>query len=66
MGKYGDLIKGAKANQPKSTEDDPIVSLTIKVPRSYRQHWQVESKRNGSSVTQDVIKALTELYGLPE
>lgn len=73
-GKYGNLIKAAKQGKPKNAEpaaesksnlDDPVVSLTIKVPRSLRQHWSGQAKLNGSSITADIIEALTEKYGKP-
>lgn len=42
-----------------------LVSLTIKVPRSYRQHWQIEAKRLDRSVTSLIMDALQEKLGLP-
>lgn len=45
--------------------EEPSVSLTIKVPLSYRQHWQVEAKRRGTSVTSLIVEALTQELGLP-
>ena len=47
-------------------EEDAAVSLTIKVPLSYRQHWQIEAKRRRTSVTRLVVEALTKELGLPE
>ena len=73
-GKYGNLIKAAKQGKSKDVEpvsesknnpEDPVVSLTIKVPRSLRQHWSGQAKLNGSSITADIIEALTEKYGKP-
>lgn len=50
------------------TETDvaPPVSLTIKVPLAYRQHWQIEAKRRNTSVTSLIVQALEEKLGLPE
>ena len=48
------------------TEDEPAVSLTIKVPLSYRQHWQIEAKKRRTSVTSLVVEALSKELGLPE
>ena len=42
------------------------VSLTIKVPLSYRRHWQIEAKRRNTSVTSLIVEALREKLGLPE
>ena len=43
-----------------------IVSLTIKVPKSYRQHWQIEAKKQDTTVTKLIIEYLGESLGLPE
>lgn len=45
--------------------DDPLVSVTIKVAKSVRQHWQIESRRANTTVTADIIAFLTEKYGKP-
>lgn len=54
----------------KVSMDEPLeappVSLTIKVPRAYRQHWQIEAKRRNTSVTSLIVEALQEKLGLPE
>ena len=41
------------------------VSLTIKVPISWRQHWVAECKRSGKTLKEVVTEMLTEKYGLP-
>ena len=41
------------------------VSLTIKVPRSWRQHWVAECKREGKTLKEVVTEMLTEKYGKP-
>lgn len=46
--------------------DIPLVSLTIKVPLAYRQHWQIEAKRRNTSVTSLIVEALREKLGLPD
>ena len=46
-----------------NTEDQ--VSLTIKVPRALRQHWQIEAKKRGTSVTALIVDYFTEELGLP-
>ncbi|MEL6776517.1 MAG: hypothetical protein AAFO06_04610 [Cyanobacteria bacterium J06597_16] len=69
-GKYSGLI--GKAKEIKQTEPAPppveekIVSLTIKVPLSHRNHWQAESKRSGSTITADITEFLKSKYGLPQ
>ena len=41
------------------------VSLTIKVPRSWRQHWVAECKRSGKTLKEVVTEMLAEKYGKP-
>jgi hypothetical protein len=45
--------------------DDPLVSLTIKVPKSLRQHWQIETKKANTTVTQEIITFLSNRFGKP-
>ncbi|MDJ0633705.1 MAG: hypothetical protein QNJ34_11010 [Xenococcaceae cyanobacterium MO_188.B29] len=47
--------------QPEEKE----VSLTIKVPISWRQHWVAECKREGKTLKEVVTEMLTEKYGKP-
>ena len=73
-GKFTGAMKAVKAAKQQavkeevqnsvSTEDQ--VSLTIKVPRSLRQHWQVEAKKRGTSVTALIVDYFTEELGLPD
>lgn len=53
-------------NAVNNAEAEVQVSLTIKVPKSYRQHWQVEAKKRGTSVTSTIVTALEKEYGLPD
>ncbi|MBE9044540.1 hypothetical protein IQ255_08995 [Pleurocapsales cyanobacterium LEGE 10410] len=57
------------ANTENMTEAETVkekeVSLTIKVPRSWRQHWVAECKREGKTLKEVVAEMLTEKYGLP-
>ncbi len=79
-GKYRDLLKKAKQANQKSVDDnteiqetvkpeiqveEKEVSLTIKVPISWRQHWVAECKREGKTLKEVVTKMLTEKYGKP-
>ncbi len=41
------------------------VSLTIKVPISWRQHWVAECKREGKTLKEVVTEMLAEKYGKP-
>ncbi len=45
--------------------EEKEVSLTIKVPISWRQHWVAECKREGKTLKEVVTEMLTEKYGKP-
>jgi hypothetical protein len=55
---------GKVVNEEVQQEVLPV-SLTIKVPRAYRQHWQIEAKRRNTTVTSLIVEALEEKLGLP-
>ena len=66
------VIKPAKqlnVNTENTTETEIAkekeVSLTIKVPISWRQHWVAECKREGKTLKEVVTEVLTEKYGKP-
>jgi hypothetical protein len=75
MSKYGQLIKEArkqdnqKTRKPDAKHDDKAimeVNLSIKVPRSRRQHWAAEAKRQGTTLTAAITEALSTRFGEPE
>ena len=45
--------------------EEKEVSLTIKVPISWRQHWVAECKRSGQTLKEVVTEMLAEKYGEP-
>jgi hypothetical protein len=51
--------------QQSGKVDDPLVSLTIKVPKSVRQHWQIETRKANTTVTTEVIEYLSKRFGTP-
>jgi hypothetical protein len=71
-GKYGDLIKKAREpeNQdtgiPENQITEPDVNLCVKVPKSLRQHWAAEAKRQGTTMTAVIVEALSDRFGKPE
>jgi len=75
MSKYGQLISAArkpasqKNRQPESGQPDGSVqdvNLSIKVPKSRRQHWAAEAKRQGTTLTAAITEALSARFGEPE
>lgn len=73
MSKYGQLIKEArkqenkKASKPETdqVESGEAVNLSIKVPKSRRQHWAAEAKRQGTTLTAAITEALSQRFGEP-
>lgn len=73
MSKYGQLIKEArkqensKARKPETEQGEPEegVNLSIKVPKSRRQHWAAEAKRQGTTLTAAITEALSARFGEP-
>lgn len=74
MSKYGQLIDAARKADNKKTrkpetvqasDSEPGVNLSIKVPKSRRQHWAAEAKRQGTTLTAAITSALSERFGEP-
>jgi hypothetical protein len=73
MSKYGQLIKEArkqenkKASKPETDQGGggEAVNLSIKVPKSRRQHWAAEAKRQGTTLTAAITEALSQRFGEP-
>lgn len=63
--------KAGNSSETKNEEssvvpvDDPMVSLTIKVPKSWRKHWTISAKQEDTSVAAEVVEALTQRFGKP-
>jgi hypothetical protein len=75
MSKYGQLISAARkpASQKNSKQEagqvhgsEQDVNLSIKVPKSRRQHWAAEAKRHGTTLTAAITEALSARFGEPE
>lgn len=73
MSKYGELINAArkqenkKSRKPENNEttQEEGVNLSIKVPKSRRQHWAAEAKRQGTTLTAAITEALSQRFGEP-
>ncbi|NJN76721.1 MAG: hypothetical protein HC796_11810 [Synechococcaceae cyanobacterium RL_1_2] len=77
-GKFGDLIGKAKISKPENqktgkqenqkeqiTEPEKMVNLCVKVPKSLRQHWAAEAKRQDITMTEVIVEALNQKFGKP-
>ena len=57
-----DLHKSVDMELHKDVNTD-IVSLTIKVPRILRQHWVVEARSRGTTLTAVIVDYLKKELG---
>jgi hypothetical protein len=53
-------------NQIDSQPDEPMKNLCVKVPESWRRHWAAQAKLTGRTMTDVMVEALTEEFGLPD
>ena len=73
MSKYGQLINAARKQENQKTRkgeaeqvtSEEEVNLSIKVPKSRRQHWAAEAKRQGTTLTAAITEALSAKFGEP-
>lgn len=77
-----DQIAGKPDNQMTRQPDDQMtdlptpqtgdesaakrVNLCVKVPESWRKHWAIQAKVQDVTMTEVMIAALTERFGLPD
>jgi hypothetical protein len=54
-----------KQVEPVAIDSEEMVNLGIKVPKSWRRHWAAEAKRHDITMTEVMVEALTETFGLP-
>ena len=47
-------------------QNEPEVNLCVKVPKSLRQHWAAEAKRQGTTMTAVIMAALSDRFGKPD
>ena len=47
-------------------QNEPEVNLCVKVPKSLRQHWAAEAKRQGTTMTAVIKAALSDRFGKPD
>jgi len=64
--KQGDQQTSKPDDQIAGKPDEPMKNLCVKVPESWRRHWAAEAKRTGKTMTDVMVNALTEAFGLPD
>lgn len=50
----------------QENQNEPEVNLCVKVPKSLRQHWAAEAKRQGTTMTAVIMAALSDRFGKPD
>ena len=50
----------------QENQNEPEVNLCVKVPKSLRQHWAAEAKRQGTTMTAVIMAALNDRFGKPD
>lgn len=78
--KPDDQLTGHPDNQITSKPDDQVsgqpeagvqvkekqVNLCVKVPQSLRRHWAIQAKIQDITMTDVMVEALTQKFGLPD
>ena len=59
------LPENQNTNLPEN-QNEPEVNLCVKVPKSLRQHWAAEAKRQGTTMTAVIMAALSDRFGKPD
>ena len=55
-----------KSLRHMQNQNEPEVNLCVKVPKSLRQHWAAEAKRQGTTMTAVIMAALKDRFGKPD
>jgi len=73
----GDIMRQAREPEPQVTSKpesqparEPVnqeaVNLCVKVPKHWRKHWAIQAKIGDITMTQVMVDALIEKFGLPD
>jgi len=56
------------ASQPevKNPVEEKRVNLCVKVPESWRKHWAIQAKIQDVTMTDVMVEALSQKFGLPD
>lgn len=66
VGQPNNQITREPDNQITEQPSEPEVNLCVKVPKSLRQHWAAEAKREGTTMTAVIVEALEAKFGMPK
>lgn len=56
----------ASQPEPDSQVKERQVNLCVKVPESWRKHWAIQAKVQDITMTDVMVEALTQKFGLPD
>jgi hypothetical protein len=52
--------------EPDSQVKEKQVNLCVKVPEPWRKHWAIQAKIQDITMTDVMVEALTQKFGLPD
>lgn len=52
--------------EPEIQVEEKRVNLCVKVPESWRKHWAIQAKIQDLTMTDVMVEALTQKFGLPD
>lgn len=55
-----------KPDDQTNRQPEKEANLCVKVPVSLRRHWAAEAKRQGITMTEVMVEALTQRFGKPD
>lgn len=55
-----------KPDNQATKKPEKQVNLCVKVPESWRRHWAAHSKLQGITMTDVMVEALSQKFGLPD
>lgn len=56
----------ASGKPDRQTDNEKRVNLCVKVPASWRKHWAIQAKIQEVTMTEVMVEALTQMFGLPD
>lgn len=56
----------ASQPEPDNQVKEKQVNLCVKVPESLRKHWAIQAKIQDITMTDVMVEALTQKFGLPD
>jgi len=66
VNQVGNKSSGKPDDQQTRQPDESMKNLCVKVPESWRRHWAGQAKLTGRTMTDVMVEALKQEFGLPE